>query len=351
MNKRNISIDALRILSIVWILLFHAQIHYGLASGIAMLDSLIGLGACGCTVFFVLSGYLLRRKYKDTNLVEIPKLKEYLKKRMLSIYPSYVLFLIICILMHYRFPDGIKQTILLIPIEALMIQTWFSPAMFGMLYNDNFWFISVLAFMYLIFPIINSCENAIKCKRRKLVLVILVVVSWIVFDFSIETGDAFQHYYANPLFRIPEFIFGVVSADVVGEYPRKASLFKRCGILFIGLFVMERVFWPRFVNNYNLYNLIVLPMVFFYLQYSSEHDSFGQLIDSIIGRLSKYGMAIYLSQSASIMLITDYKLCFFGQVIDFVLVTIIIAIIVHVLYEGILVKNIRLFKNESPISN
>jgi len=61
MNKRVDGLNFIRIIGMTTILLFHARLIYGFQIGVDWIDELIFIGAIFITVFFMLSGFGLRK--------------------------------------------------------------------------------------------------------------------------------------------------------------------------------------------------------------------------------------------------------------------------------------------------
>ncbi len=333
MERRNYVLDAIRILSFIWILLFHAKIHYGFSIGFGPINTMVNLGACGCSIFFVLSGFLLRRKYNGGGLIREGRLRQYYLCRLKAIFPLYYLFLVISFLSGYRFPNSIKKTLLLIPAELLLTQTWFSDNTFGYFFNDNFWFLSVLLFLYIVFPYLSELQDMLKNEHRRILTACIMLGSVYLFSTCIILDDSFQNYYTNPLLRLPEFSFGMLVADsVVSSEENKKK--NRAGLMIASviamLVLMERVGWPLFRGEYNLYNLFIFPFFYYILKYSETIDVTYKHLNKALPVVAKFGMSIYLSQSISIMLIDEYDIKISVPWLDFIVITILIAGVVQI---------------------
>lgn len=68
MRKRVDGLNFIRILGMTMILLFHAKLMYGFSVGIPWMNRLVSLGAVFVTVFFMLSGFGLRKSNRDLSI-------------------------------------------------------------------------------------------------------------------------------------------------------------------------------------------------------------------------------------------------------------------------------------------
>lgn len=165
MRKRLEGLNLLRIILMVWILLFHAKIHFGYTVKFIYLDELISVGAVGVTGFFMISGFVLRYNY-GTKLCSGTQIRNYFESRFAGIYPLYIFMLVVALLTHYRMPVSLKQTLLVLPFNMSMLQTFLQPQFANFFYNDNVWYISTAFMLYLLFPALNwILESSMKEKR------------------------------------------------------------------------------------------------------------------------------------------------------------------------------------------
>lgn len=214
-------VNLLRIFSCLWVLFFHAQIHYRYVTGIACIDTLIGVGAIGCTIFFILSGFSLRLGYKE-NMTSAQELFLFYRKRLRKIYPIFLFMLIVCLIFRYRIP---VNKIKLLPIELTLTQTLFDKDINAYYYNDNWWFLSCLWILYLIYPFLNMIINTINKSKKKLLILASYAFSVFAFFYYYDKPMLFLDYYTNPIYRVPEFLVGMLMADFMNNRMEKKNYY------------------------------------------------------------------------------------------------------------------------------
>ena len=80
-----------RFIGAFWVLLFHANIHFGVLSILHVINPIINQGVLGMTLFFVLSGFVLSHRYKK---FEAPgSLRDFYVARIVRLYPVYFFIL------------------------------------------------------------------------------------------------------------------------------------------------------------------------------------------------------------------------------------------------------------------
>lgn len=78
-------LTGLRFVAAFYVFLFHIHIRWPLAND-PFLNNILGQGAIGMSLFFMLSGFVLAYRYADGRT----SLKDYLTNRFARIYPIYV---------------------------------------------------------------------------------------------------------------------------------------------------------------------------------------------------------------------------------------------------------------------
>lgn len=125
-SDNSFGLDLLRICAAFMVYLFHININLKFRTGVLLLDQILSVGAVFMGCFFMLSGFVFSYRYGQTDLLASPeKLKSFYKKRLLRIYPAYLLFLLIVFLFRLSFPTDPKVLTTLIPIDLLGLQAFF----------------------------------------------------------------------------------------------------------------------------------------------------------------------------------------------------------------------------------
>lgn len=355
-------LNLLRIFFMIWILVFHGQIHYEFMTGFSHLDALIGLGAVGVTGFFMISGFVLRYTYgtqldgggEEGNLA----LAKYYKKRFSSIYPVYLFMMLAALCTGYRVPAATETLRMFLPINLGLLQSFDHYNNFYFLYNDNCWYLSTAFVLYLLFPLLNRLLNLTTASRPKSLalplglFLMLTVISEYFYCFNVFTLNGhFLTFYAHPVYRIPEFMAGMLISDLLQRVPDRwrswswAGLLTGLGVLAVGL--MYLMYYTADTNypfgmTYNLYNIVLLPafgMMILSLCALPEKGWLCRLGKSrVVAYCSNLTFACYLAQSFALQLLDGRVLAgtlavgrtaqcaFFG-------LTLICAVLLHHLVE------------------
>lgn len=235
LNKRIESIDGLRGIAMLMVLLYH--VHAWLP-GLAALPSWylfpISLGFSGVDLFFVLSGFSLyyawMRQEQQTKSVHIRK---YYWRRFWRIYPPYIIaFFIPLIPEMWSAPlSAIKEAIW----HILLIHNYSETYFYGV--NGPLWSIAVEAQFYVLFPII-----VLLIKKWGLAP---VVVAGIVIGLLYRTGvylyfdDLTYRQVPKPylqgfwLARIPNFLLGILLAFKWVNLPESGKDNSKQGVLIL----------------------------------------------------------------------------------------------------------------------
>lgn len=267
-RKHFIGFDILRIGAAFMVYLFHIYINLGFRTSFAGIDKIISVGAIWMVCFFMLSGYTLMYKYgeghSDINI------KEFYTKRIFAIYPFYIVFLFVIFLFHCSFPSSGLLLAFLIPIDLLGLQAHF-PKAWSYLGNGGTWFISVLLFLYFMFPFLLKFVQNLDKKKIYVILACYAAAIYIGAARMIMGGD-FAQYYANPLFRVPEFLIGMILAKGNAERAERSrsslkkvlSICVLCAIIYCGgilltydIKVGDCLLWAQ---NYLSYNFLAVPV-------------------------------------------------------------------------------------------
>lgn len=363
-------INLIRIISMSMILLFHARLLYGFRIGFTPIDNIFSIGAICVTVFFILSGFGLRKSNRglevwihtsnsdEKSVLHIAALKTYLVRRLLSIYPLYLLLQLVAVLFTFRVDGFWENASWLVPVQLTMTQVLIGKDVYGYLFNDNCWYISALFILYLVFPLLNASLNYLHTrvaswdrKKRIFVLLALLVVMLLLSEgiylsqVYLCEGNSFLDYYPNPLFRIPEFVVGMLVADL-SEEERICKLFAsklRClvvlGACFIIGFVGLQILFPYVGLEYNIYNIVVIPCTVLFMLCVVGNPWLQQIgSNKVVQWIAGMGLEMYLCQSFAILVMERIGVQSHHGLL-FIVLSVIIAVIVHVGFS----RNIKHF--------
>jgi peptidoglycan/LPS O-acetylase OafA/YrhL len=204
----------LRFVAAFYVFLFHIHIRWPLAA-LQPVNNFLNAGAVGMSLFFVLSGFVLAHRYHHG---PVP-CRSYLVNRFARIYPVYFVAALVTVpWMGVSFGAGssagaarpVAQLLVLVVANVLLVQAWL-PQLFGYWNDGGSWSISAEAFFYVLFPFLLG--GLAQRTRRQLagvllaayVLAVLPAASYLAFD----PKPNYALFYSMPIFRLPEFVFGV----------------------------------------------------------------------------------------------------------------------------------------------
>jgi peptidoglycan/LPS O-acetylase OafA/YrhL len=236
MTKEILSITTLRFVAALYVFLFHVHIRWPLAAKDSHLDKILSLGAVGMSLFFIISGFVLANRQAALPAAE--SLGKYAFNRFTRIYPVY--FVVAALTVPWLISTvyaveatSVKhgfQIALLVATNILLLQAWF-PQMFGYWNDGGSWSISAEAFFYAMFPFLAPWFARSSYPRIALAFLVLYLIaslpglSAVLFPPSLP----FQVFYAIPLFRLSEFLIGVI----IGTLYARGVLVPWAGMFFV----------------------------------------------------------------------------------------------------------------------
>lgn len=333
------AVNYIRILCTFWVLFFHDNIHYGFVTGITILDEFISIGAVAVTGFFMLSGFSLRYHYKEAQLIKREEYAKYIKRRLTGVYPVYIFLLLAAILLRYRIGGGGVQFIQILPIQMSLLQVLLYPSLNIYLFNDNCWYLSALFVLYLLFPFLNELIKGFRTKQKVILCIGMTLLSWYIYYLNMmpDNPNVYLSYYCNPLFRIPEFVVGMLTADLVVECKKDINgkiLMMLGGIATVFALSGCHLLYSKWQTAYNLYNIIIIP--YFTILLFAAGKSRGILSTIASWKWMQYitdmGLTIYLCQSLAFVTFERIPIKADPR-IAFIILTIVYAFLVHEIIE------------------
>ena len=207
-----------RFLAASWVLAFHANIHVGELDALALLNPLVNQGVLAMTLFFVLSGFILAYRY---HAIGEGGAREFYVARVARLYPVYIAMALVTaphlVSGHADYAlaqDPLGRAIWLAGMVALLVlalQAWV-PAVFNVWNFGGSWSLSVEAFFYALFPILQPMLK--RQDARRLLIVIAGCVAAMAFSATallLQLGERSNAlaFYVLPIFRLPEFVLGI----------------------------------------------------------------------------------------------------------------------------------------------
>lgn len=310
--KRNIGIDFLRGISILFVLLLHLNLRLNLKESIfkevlpkKLFNIIFWSGFDGVIIFFNLSGFLITTTIlkRWNNLSEI-SLKEYYWLRFARVIPTLVLLLLILSTLHLLNIQGFaieneKTTLLRAVFSALTfhlnlleIQVGFLPGPW-----DVLWTISIEEVFYIILPLI--CLFV----RNKWVLLILFMLTLIISPYSrVNFLSESNLVDKNNLNYLDCLSLGVFTAFIVKNFEFSKFVKNACGFFGFLLLFIASVFGNELyeigVSDFGLDITILsvgVALLVFWMYYHFENKSKIYFPLNIICNMGKYSYEIYLT--------------------------------------------------------
>lgn len=219
-------LTGLRALLAWWVVALHF-VRELLAPGV--MRSFLEAGHLAVDMFFVLSGYVLTKRYAGADLRDPNERNWFWLRRAARLYPLYVLSLAMGVLASPSALAALQTELGLVRLglQILVLNAWTHVAMFH--HNWAAWSLSVEMFFYLCFPLLLPRIRA--CSRRALswLLVLMCALTWLAptvytlcdpdhlqrafrFDDEVLWGWYLKFF---PAQRLPEFAAGMVAARLV----------------------------------------------------------------------------------------------------------------------------------------
>lgn len=346
-------LDYMRILSAFFVFLFHSNIHLGIHYGV--LNPFVNTGAIFMTVFFMLSGIVLALNYGDKDLTCLSEYILFIKKRIISIYPAYIVLYVLIVvkfILTKTMNLSVVQNFVVLPVELTLFQSVFGNS-FETLHNGGTWFISCIFICYLLFPFL--CKIIMQMTKKQIVCLSVFLYCILTWAPIVEYFMDYSSIYANPFFRTLEFLLGICLVRVCKLFvpPKLKFSVIICIVIHFVLFLVVTVIkYYLKIGSFCLYNFIVEPASFFVF-YFGIHLSNTKINNFFNGKTMKYFSNIsYVFFLAQFFTWDSYRLIKkifnikFNNLESFLLSFLICMIISIVMYELMVKPLTKIMKNK-----
>lgn len=275
-------LTSLRFIAALYVFIFHIHIRWPLTSN-KFLDRFLLEGAVGMSVFFILSGFILYYRYHKVEFTPAAA-KNYITHRFSRIYPIYLLSAISTLPWLGIYLDDASISATLIYIGRLLfivftnmflLQAWI-PQLFDYWNNGGSWSISVETFFYTLFPFVKNLINKFSIKT-------ILLIGFITYIFTILFGlshilfprdYAVRVVYSIPIFRLPEFIIGIVAAVVSIKYHNNKINYDMVFCFSAFTLIIYLSLCGKANSGYTSHNFIIIPLITSII-YSAANCHFG----------------------------------------------------------------------------
>lgn len=196
------SLTSLRFFAAGLVLVHHA--FYLLMPG-SLGAAVTSVGYVGVGFFFVLSGFVLAWTYKPSLAT-----RHFYGRRFARIYPLHIGTAVLALIL-------LLATVGSVPfwpsvLNVFLLQSWVPIEEYGSSLNGVSWSLCCEAFFYLCFPVLIRLAHRWNLPVAA-VATILTMIAVAALSISIMPADVAQQFlYKGPLFRIGEFILGILLA-------------------------------------------------------------------------------------------------------------------------------------------
>lgn len=240
-------IDGLRALSIIPVILYHAEIDFFKG------------GFIGVDIFFVISGYLITSILISE--IEINKFNffNFIERRLRRILPALLLVIIFSIpfSIFVMFPDQLELFSQSLISTVTFVSNIFYWREIGYFMTEAFekpllhtWSLSVEMQFYLIFPLVLLCSWKLFKKEILWILIIIFILSFGLAEYGSRYHPGANFYFLPT--RIWELISGSIAAFLLFKYKIRSNTY----LSLIGIFLILISFylfnqgspWPSFLT-------------------------------------------------------------------------------------------------------
>ena len=237
----------------------------------------------GVDIFLLVSGFGLYR-----SLIGGLEVKRYYKKRLLRIYPDYILTLLI--ISPILSLAALKEFLL----QITSISLWHSL-------NLSYWYVPLIVILYLMYPLIHR----IVVRSNSAILAMIagyIAITFILFDLLLP-DKALLTIISD---RVPIFLIGALAGKAAFTQKRKITLTTMLGIVLAGVISFTVIF---FFGHFSHYRLLYAPLaiaVTLLTAYLTERLSDRNLIIRVLELIGGASYQIYLIHGPLMLVIVDH---------------------------------------------
>lgn len=304
------ALTGLRAVAALHVFVFHAAFAYPFLKT-ASTDRLISAGLIGVTVFFILSGFVLGiSQVKPGGMAG--DWRAFWSARAGRILPNYyaavlVMLVLWPLLAITSASDPTPLQFLGVTLASLTLtQTWVPWMVFEG--HGQAWSLNVEAVFYLLFPQLALWT----ARRRTPGLLVGLLGAWacIVGIATLYTEHQevmpWLTAYANPLFRLPEFVVGVLLARLYALRPTPANGWAAVAALSWGAVVLILTLHGRGFDSVPQLHPVLVPLIGLGL-YSTARAPLNSLVAALLGNrvmihLGHISYSVYLWHGAALLI-------------------------------------------------
>lgn len=165
--------------------------------------SAVPLGAFGTfpvSFFLILSGFVMEKGYRER--IDGISYLQFAKSRLLRVYPTHLLCLAVALCVSLFLLTPIKWEGII--ANMLLLQSWTPDKEIYFSGNSVSWFLSVILFCYLVFPVMSKLV-----RRYRHLSLVAILTLYFILVFLTPEERWHDVLYVNPLCRVVDFFIGM----------------------------------------------------------------------------------------------------------------------------------------------
>ena len=273
------ALTGLRGVAATWVVVFHLGWFLTIVSprAVSAVGPLIGSGAQGVDLFFLLSGYVLALNYTERlgDRLRFVDTVRFLGARIARVWPVYVVTLHLAgvlLILQTRFgdhPTVLDLGFLSYVRQLFMVELWNQPYLDNVAWDGPAWSISAEWLAYLLFPALALLLFRLRHRMRgRSLLLLAVVVSLPPALVLVATGH-FYTPYSWVLRILAQFAAGALACTAIARLRPSDRVRRIAGYLSVALVVVIlALVWqlfdhpiPGIPDSAGLVNVLFLPLI------------------------------------------------------------------------------------------
>lgn len=295
-NKKRIkSISGLKVVFLFLIYIWHCNLF-----------SRPDLGARGCEIMFLCSGFCIGYNYYKKNIESsISSAYNFAKVKADKFYLLYVVTMIIGLLwlMIFKNLSLSKFNILQLLFNLSFTQVWAGASSF----NAASWFLAVLVFCYFCTPFILEIIKKCDQKNLKSILILSIILRLLIEYININHFPLLNiSIHTNPFVRLLEYFMACIVGTLF--YLNQKKEIKHISIVEITVFISYILL--IFIFDTSIYRGIycIIELMIIYV-FAMEKGIISRFLSSeIFQKLSKYELEFYLFHQVIIQLVVSLSI-------------------------------------------
>jgi peptidoglycan/LPS O-acetylase OafA/YrhL len=219
-------------------------------------------GFVGVSFFFVLSGFIISYRYKNSFVEQNLSKTKFWAGRIARIYPLHLLTLGGAILLHLETWQNILTQLQRLLPNFLLLQAFIPDPDFYYSFNNPSWSLCCELFFYALFPFLIQYLTTL----RKLLLACGVFGSLILVGMTLTPENQTivnTLWYVNPIARLCDFFIGMLVFELYNRYRKVCLSFKIAStleVIAVSLFLLFYLFAEDFSIVYRASSFYWLPV-------------------------------------------------------------------------------------------